>query len=134
MFALCGNRTRDLLHSRRVFPSLPHIGRQYVFKTTTKLPLGILMQIFLMGRVIQEEGLKVRSWGRSLVTLDLKFKGGRPLSVQPTAHQTIHFGLCIALTSRALALISNCKHKARRAVDCTCQTCSCNGDTCVYCV
>jgi hypothetical protein len=57
MFALCGNRTRDLLHSRRVFPSLPHIGRQYVFKTTTKLPLGILMQIFLMGRVIQEEGL-----------------------------------------------------------------------------
>jgi hypothetical protein len=29
MFALCGNRTRDLLRSRRAFPSLSHIGRQY---------------------------------------------------------------------------------------------------------
>jgi hypothetical protein len=28
MFALCGNRTRDLLRSRRVFPPLHHIGRQ----------------------------------------------------------------------------------------------------------
>jgi hypothetical protein len=28
MFALCGNRTRDLLRSRRVFPPLRQIGRQ----------------------------------------------------------------------------------------------------------
>jgi hypothetical protein len=28
MFALCGNRTRDLLRSRRVFQPLRHIGRQ----------------------------------------------------------------------------------------------------------
>jgi hypothetical protein len=28
MFALCGNRTRDLLRSRRVFPPVRQIGRQ----------------------------------------------------------------------------------------------------------
>jgi hypothetical protein len=28
MFALCGNRTRDLLRSWRVFPPLRQIGRQ----------------------------------------------------------------------------------------------------------
>jgi hypothetical protein len=28
MFALCGNRTRDLLRSRRLFPPLRHIARQ----------------------------------------------------------------------------------------------------------
>jgi hypothetical protein len=28
MFALCGNRTRNLLRSRRVFPPLRQIGRQ----------------------------------------------------------------------------------------------------------
>jgi hypothetical protein len=28
MFALCGNRTRDLLRSRRVFAPLRHIGRR----------------------------------------------------------------------------------------------------------
>jgi hypothetical protein len=28
MFALCGNRTRVLLRSRRVFPPLRHTGRQ----------------------------------------------------------------------------------------------------------
>jgi hypothetical protein len=28
--------------------------------------------------------------------------------VQSTGHQTIHFGLCTALISRALALIANC--------------------------
>jgi hypothetical protein len=33
--------------------------------------------------------------------------------VQLTAHQTIHFGLCSALISRALALTSNCKCTAR---------------------
>jgi hypothetical protein len=31
MFALCGNRNRDLLRSRRVFPPLRHIGRQTLF-------------------------------------------------------------------------------------------------------
>jgi hypothetical protein len=32
--------------------------------------------------------------------------------VQSTARQTIHFGLCTALISRALALILNCKYIA----------------------
>jgi hypothetical protein len=35
--------------------------------------------------------------------------------VQSTAYQTVHFGLCNALISRALALISNCNCVARRA-------------------
>jgi hypothetical protein len=30
MFALCGNRTRDLWRSRRVFTPLRHIGRQMI--------------------------------------------------------------------------------------------------------
>jgi hypothetical protein len=37
--------------------------------------------------------------------------------VHSTAHQTIHFRLCAALITKALALMSNCKCKARRAVD-----------------
>jgi hypothetical protein len=37
--------------------------------------------------------------------------------VQSTPHLTIHFGHCTALISWALALMSNCKCKARRAVD-----------------
>jgi hypothetical protein len=36
--------------------------------------------------------------------------------VQSTAHQTVHFGLPTALVSRALALISNCKWIACRAI------------------
>jgi hypothetical protein len=40
--------------------------------------------------------------------------------VQSTAHQTIHFGLCTALISTALALILNCKYIALRAVDRMC--------------
>jgi hypothetical protein len=46
--------------------------------------------------------------------------GGRgfdPRIVQSTAHQTIHFGLCIALIWRVLELLSYCKCIARRAVD-----------------
>jgi hypothetical protein len=42
---------------------------------------------------------------------------GVMLTVQSTAHQIIHFGLCTALISMALALISNYKCKALRAVD-----------------
>jgi hypothetical protein len=30
-------------------------------------------------------------------------------NVQSTAHKTIHFGICTALISKVLALISNCK-------------------------
>jgi hypothetical protein len=30
MFALCGNRTRDLLRRRRVFSPLRQIGRQFI--------------------------------------------------------------------------------------------------------
>jgi hypothetical protein len=41
------------------------------------------------------------------------------LSVQSTAHQTIHLGLCIILILRALALLSNCMYIATRAVVCT---------------
>jgi hypothetical protein len=36
---------------------------------------------------------------------------------QSTAHQTIHFELCTAFISRALAPISNCECMARGAVD-----------------
>jgi hypothetical protein len=39
------------------------------------------------------------------------------IDVQSRAHQTIHFGLCTAIISNALALISNCKCIARRPVD-----------------
>jgi hypothetical protein len=39
--------------------------------------------------------------------------------VQSTVNQTIHVGLCIAVITKALALRSNCKCIARRAVDCT---------------
>jgi hypothetical protein len=34
---------------------------------------------------------------------------GERFNVQSTAHHTIHFRLCTALISRALALLSNCK-------------------------
>jgi hypothetical protein len=40
----------------------------------------------------------------------------KTLYVLSWTHQTIHFRLCTALISRALALISNCKCIARRAV------------------
>jgi hypothetical protein len=33
MFALCGNRNRDLLRIRRVFPPLRQIGRQIICGT-----------------------------------------------------------------------------------------------------
>jgi hypothetical protein len=36
MFALCGNRTRDPLRSRRVFPPLRHIGRQIAVQVQFK--------------------------------------------------------------------------------------------------
>jgi hypothetical protein len=38
-------------------------------------------------------------------------------NVQATAHKTVHFGFCTSLISKALALISNGKCIARRAVD-----------------
>jgi hypothetical protein len=37
--------------------------------------------------------------------------------VKSTAHQTKHFGLCSSLISSALAITSNCKCIASRAVD-----------------
>jgi hypothetical protein len=39
--------------------------------------------------------------------------------VQSTTHQAIHFGLCTALISRALALILNFKCITWLTVDCT---------------
>jgi hypothetical protein len=36
MFALCGNRTCDLLRSRRVFPPLRHIGRPKILRIYRK--------------------------------------------------------------------------------------------------
>jgi hypothetical protein len=39
MFALCGNRTRDLLRSRRVFPQLRHIGRRM------RLTMNVLVKL-----------------------------------------------------------------------------------------
>jgi hypothetical protein len=37
MFALCGNRIRDVLRSRRVFPPLRHIGRNISLNTVHSL-------------------------------------------------------------------------------------------------
>jgi hypothetical protein len=40
MFALCGNRTRDLLRSRRVFPPLRQVGRQYLCTFSMSVPIS----------------------------------------------------------------------------------------------
>jgi hypothetical protein len=58
------------------------------------------------------------SWKLSRLTYSKKENYTYP-SVQLTPHQALHFGLNTAHISIALALISNCKCIARRAVDCT---------------
>jgi hypothetical protein len=49
MFALCGNRSRDLLRSRRVFPPPRHIGRSiYVCKEKNPKKYKIMEFYFLL--------------------------------------------------------------------------------------
>jgi hypothetical protein len=55
-------------------------------------------------------GQHVRSTARHTIHLQFNSTANASyvlLTVQSTAHQTIHFGLCTALISRALALISS---------------------------
>jgi hypothetical protein len=65
MFALCGNRTRDLLRSRRVFPPLHHIGHPVTHIGSNLIKEALIMLYFFNGInnykiPIEGECLKVR--------------------------------------------------------------------------
>jgi hypothetical protein len=46
MFALCGNQTRDLLRSRRLFPTLDQIGRLLLLLLKLVKIIGVRVEIY----------------------------------------------------------------------------------------
>jgi hypothetical protein len=141
MFALCGNRTRDLLRSKRVFPPLRQIGRHSMF-SYCDLDF-LIIQTGVMWRVTASAVVRCTPLRREVqlscavlqthtVRTHRYPQGGRPKhtihkslcnyypnfhNVHSTEHQTIHFRLCTALISRALEPISNYKWIAWLSVD-----------------
>jgi hypothetical protein len=63
MFPLCGNRTRDLLRSRRVFPPLRQIGRQIIFGILFPDPESPQSAVLVNGKKVPpvRNGLQIRA-------------------------------------------------------------------------